>query len=89
MRHAETMRKRLEGWFGRFKCSASKDSNAPALGRLDPTTEETLFTSETKTAIVNCKEKAEFLQDPLRLDQMCHVIVPNPNSSHGPKECLS
>lgn len=89
IRPAETMRQRLEDWFGRFKCSATEGSITPALGRLDPTTKETLFTADTKTAIINCKEKAEYLQDPLPIDQMYHVIMPNPNSSHGLKEYLS
>lgn len=88
MRPVESMRERLEAWFARFKCSASEGSRE-ALGRLDPLSNEPLFTSETKVAILNCKDKAEYLQDPLPLDQMYHVIMPNPNSPHGLKEYLS
>lgn len=87
-RPAESLREQLESWFVRFWCSASVGSR-DALGRLDPVTKEPLFSSETKSAVLNCKEKAECLQDPSPLEDMCCVIVPNPNSPHGLKECLS
>ena len=82
------MRDRLDEWHSRFKCSASEGS-APALGRLDPITKEPLFTAETKTVVGNCKDKCQYLQDPLPLDEMYDVIEPNPNSPHGLKEYLS
>ena len=44
---------------------------------------------ETKTAIENCKTKAQFLHDPLPLEQMYEVILENPNSLHGLPEYLS
>ena len=43
----------------------------------------------TKDAIVNCKEKAQHLQDPFPLEQMYDTILPNPNSPHGLNEYLS
>jgi hypothetical protein len=79
----------LDDWFARFKCTASLDSNRPAMGRLDPQPKEPLFTVETKTALLNCKEKSHYLQDPLPLEQMYEVISPNPKSSHGLNEYLS
>jgi hypothetical protein len=58
---------------------------------VDPTsiTKQTLFTPETQEAVLNCKDKAQYLQDPFPLEQMYRVIKPNPNSTHGLKEYLS
>jgi len=86
--HPNVMCDNLDQWFARFKCTASEGSS-PALGRFDPVTGDSLFTPETKTAIANCKEKSMYLQDPLPLDQMYDVTLPNPNSPHGLKEHLS
>ena len=79
---------RLDDWFIQFKVTASEGSR-PALGRLDPTTKEPLFTSETKEAMKNCKLKAQHLQDPLPIDRMHSVTPPNPNSRQRLPECLS
>jgi hypothetical protein len=78
----------LDDWFIRFKCSSS-DPSVPAGGRKDPVTGDTLFTNETKPAVMNCKAKSCYLQDPLPLDQMYHKIQPSPNSKHGLVEYLS
>jgi hypothetical protein len=78
----------LDDWFKRFKCSSSDPLN-PGGGRKDPMTGDTLFTSETKPAVTNCKDKACYLQDPLPLQQMYHEIAPSPNSKHGLTEYLS
>jgi len=88
IRHPNTIRDRLDQWHARFKCSASEGSS-PACGRLDPVSKEPLFTAETKTVLMNCKEKCQCLQDPLTLDQMYDIIHPNPNSPHGLKQYLS
>mgnify|MGYP000608829467 CR=1 FL=1 len=97
-RHSKCLRKeirppniicdRLDQWHARFKCLASEGSS-PALGRLDPVSRDPLFTAETKTVLINCKDKCKHLQDPLPLDQMYDATCPNPNSPHGLKECLS
>lgn len=87
MRPPTTMSNMLDEWFVRFKCTSQ--DGPPPLGRLDPTTNETLFTPETKIAIKNCKEKAQCLQDPLPLEDMHCVIQPIPNLPHGLKECIS
>jgi len=79
----------LDDWFDRFKCSSSSDASRPARGRCDPVTGETLFSSDTKAAVQNCKEKASFMQDPLPLEQMYDVILPSPNSPHQLKEHMS
>ena len=55
----------------------------PAGGRLDPFYQMPLFSPATKPAVENCKEKAEYLEDPLPLDQMYDRILPHPKSSHG------
>lgn len=74
---------RLDDWFAQFKVEASAGSSRPALGRKDPITGENLFTQDTKPAVQNCKEKAQYLQDPLPLDRMYSAIPPNPKSAHG------
>jgi len=84
----ETTQQMLDEWFIQHKCTASAGA-LPALGRLDPITGGALFTSETKSAVENCKLKAQHLQDPLPLEQMHAVVAPNPNSPHGLNECLS
>ena len=89
IRRANVMRAMLEGWFNRYKCSSSDPVNRPAGGRRDPNTEQTLFTEETRDAWLNCKDKAEYLQDPLPLDEMYYVIPPNPNSPHQLNEYIS
>ena len=48
-----------------------------------------LFTADTKTAVLNCKEKAKHLSDPLPLEEMCYKMLPNPNSTHQLTEHLS
>jgi len=88
IRHPNVICDNLDQWFIRFKCTASEGSS-PAQGRLDPVTGDSLFTSETKAAVTNCKEKAMHLQDPMPLEQMYDVMLPNPNSEHGLKEYLS
>ena len=85
------MREKLDIWFATYKCSTSNNTDSPfeARGRRDPVTKETLFTSNTKEAVNNCKEKAKFLQDPLPLEQMYYTIDANPNSVHGLREYLA
>ena len=79
----------LDDWFDQFKCSSSSDSSRPARGRKDPITGDTLFTSDTKGTVEECKKKSIHLQDPLPLDQMYNVIQPSPNAPHQLKEYLS
>jgi len=70
------MREMLDDWFDRFKCSTSTNNIArPARGRLDPLTGETLFSADTKCTLLQCKEKAEYLQDALPLNKMYAVIT--------------
>lgn len=89
IRQPNVMRHKLDQWFARFKCTASEDSTLPEQGRLDPVSREPLFTTETKPAVLNCKEKCMYLQDPLPLDEMYDVIIPSQSSPHGLKEYLS
>jgi hypothetical protein len=89
IRPPNVMRHNLDQWFARFKCTASDNSPLPALGRRDPISGDALFTPETKDAVTNCKEKCQYLQDPLPLDEMYDVIAPNANSPHGLNEYLS
>ena len=89
IRSVESMRLRLDEWYHRFKCTTSNPDSPAAQGRLDPRTQQTLFSPETKVAWLNCKDKAEHLQDPLPLHEMYDTIPPNPNSTHGLNEYLS
>ena len=89
IRSAEVIRHMLENWFNAYKCSSSDIYNRPAGGRLDPITQQPLFTPETRDNWMSCKDKAEYLQDPLPLDEMYYTIPPNPNSSHQLNEYLS
>ena len=82
------LRQMLDDWFDTYKCSTSNPKR-PARGRLDPLTGITLFTAETREAILNCKDKASYVQDPLPLEQMYKIIPPGPNSTHGLNEYLS
>ena len=66
----------------------SSEGSRPAHGQLDPIRLETLFTCNTKTAIENCKEKAQHLSDHLPLEKMHDCVLPNPNSTHQLTECL-
>jgi len=78
----------LDDWFDQFKCSSS-DGSRPARGRKDPISGDTLFTSETRSTVDECKKKSTHLQDPLPLTEMYDVIQPSPNAPHQLKECLS
>ena len=82
------LRQMLDDWFDTYKCSAGNPLR-PARGQLDPLTGDTLFTSKTREAVLNCKDKAAYVQDPLPLDQMYRVIPPSPNLTHGLNEHLS
>jgi len=82
-----TMVQRLDDWFVKYKVTSS--GGRPAGGRLDPSRGVSLFTSETKTAVENCKDKAMHLSDPLPVDDMHFPIKPNPNSRHQLTEHLS
>ena len=88
IRSAEVIWHMLENWFNAYKCSSSDVQNRPAGGRLDPIAQQPPFAPETRDNWMSCKDKAEFLQDPLPLDEMCYTMPPNPNSSHQLNECL-
>jgi len=80
----------LDDWFDRFKCSSSSgDSSRPARGRKDPMTDETLFSSDTKGTVEECKKKAPYIQDPLPIEEMYDLINPSVNSPHQLKEYIS
>jgi len=85
----QTIRQNLDDWFCKHKATSSDPTNKPAGGRLDPVRMITLFTVDTKTTLEACKDKAQYLSDPLPLDQMYDKILPNPNSSHQLTEFLS
>jgi len=57
IRHPLVLRSKLEEWFHRFKCSESTDQSRPARGRLDPRTQQPLFTAELKSNGQHAKTK--------------------------------
>jgi len=85
----QTIAQNLDNWFCKHKVTSSDPVNKPAHGRLDPLRIMSLFTEETKSAVENCKEKAQHLSDPRPLEEMCDMILPNPNSKHQLTEFLS
>jgi len=78
----------LDDWFCKYKVTSS-NPDKPGHGRLDPIRLVPLFTEETKPAVENCKQKAQYLTDPLPINEMYHEILPNPNASHRLSEFLS
>ena len=59
----------LDGWFVRYKCTASPGQE-PAGGRLDPKTGRPLFGPDTKDAVLNNTKTSCYLQDVLPLEKM-------------------
>ena len=88
IRGKQAITTKLEEWKTKYKVRASEGSS-PARGRLDPRTQQSLFTAETHQAIENCKNKAEFLSDPLPTKKMYLEIKAHPNSKHGLSEFVS
>jgi hypothetical protein len=85
----ETIRERLKGWFNRFKVHSSDPDGAPGEGRLDPNTGKKLFTPDTKGVVQECLKNAEYLQDPLPVDNMYRALLPSRFSKHGLTEYIS
>ena len=85
----QTIIQALDDWFCRYKVTSLDPMSQPPGGRLDPVKGVPLFTPDTRTAVENCKLKAEYLADPLPLEEMYDKIPPNPNSKHGLTEYLS
>ena len=79
---------KLEQFKNKYKVSAS-DNKWPGQGKLDPVTNQPLFTPETHDALENCKEKPKHFANPLPNDQMYHEMPPNPNAKHGHSERIS
>jgi hypothetical protein len=88
IRQPLTMIQKLDDWFVRFKVTSSPGAREP-MGRLDPRTQLPIFTEDTKPAVENCKLKAEYLSDPLPLEDMYVTIPPSPNSKHNLPQFLS
>ena len=84
-----TIQQNLDDWFCKYKVTSSDPENKPAEGRLDPIRMFPLFTVDTKPAVEACKDKAQYLSDPLPLEDMYDKILPNPNSAHQLTEFLS
>ena len=81
IRGGDTIVLKLEEWKCKYKCT-STPGKPPARGRLDPHSNQPLFTAETHQALENCKEKAKFLADPLPVEKMYCEIPPSPRSSN-------
>jgi hypothetical protein len=70
----ETMRQKLDDWFCKYKVTSSDNDSRRAGGRLDPIKQITLFTGDTKPAVENCKDKAQFLVDLMTLEYMYMML---------------
>jgi hypothetical protein len=77
----EHIRTELSKWFITFKCSSS-EGQMPAEGQLDPRTGQTLFTETTHSAVDNCIQNAQHLQDRLPLEEMYREVKPPKNAKH-------
>jgi len=84
----ETIIWSFDDWFCLCKVLSSNPINRPVGGCLDPLRLETLFTPDTKIAVKNCKENAKHLSHPLPLEEMCALLLPNPNPTHQLTEHL-
>ena len=89
IRAFQTIVMRLEEWKIKYKVRSRSDSGPPARGRLNHKTQQPLFTQDTHSAIENCKKKAEFLADPIPIEDMYREIKPHPKSSHQLSEWVS
>jgi hypothetical protein len=88
IREPQTMIQMLDDWFCKYKVNSS-DPSHPGRGRLDPIRGVSLFTSDTKDAVENCKLKAQYLTDPFPFQEMYDEIKPNPKCQHQLTEYLS
>lgn len=84
----ETMKARLDNWFIKYKFSNSQGKE-PGHGKRDSKTGKLLFTSDTKLAVENAKEKCNYVSDYLPIDQMYTAMPPTPHSTHGLNAFLS
>lgn len=73
----------LDGWHCKYKVTATDPEDRPARGRLDPVHQVPLFSEETRNTVRNCQDKAEYLSDPLPLEQMYDTMPASPNSKYG------
>ena len=89
MRAHLTIVQNLTQWFAKYKCSASEESELAAEGEYDLKTGKTLFTSETKSAVENCKRNAQYLQDNRPIEEMYREVKAGPKSKHGLSVWLS
>ena len=87
IRPPDVIRTMLDTWFCDYKVEASDPVNNPGRGRLDKG--KKLFTPDTKDAIKNCKEKAEFLQDPPNTDMYISIEPPETKKIWNLTEYLS
>jgi len=88
MHDHQTMIQMLDDWFCKCKVTTSNPDN-PAFGRLDAIRQIPLFTTDTKTAVENCKEKVKYLADPFPIERMYQEMLPSPNATHDLSEHLS
>ena len=76
---------KLDKWFVDYKCQES-EGQEKARGRRDPVRNETLFTSSTKDALLNCKKACEYIQDVRPIQEMYNEVETSKKDEHG---CIS
>lgn len=85
----ETIALKLKAWHCRYKVTSSNQNEAPAMGRIDPTSKKPLFTEETRDTLQLQMKNAAYIVDPLPLDMMYRKIEPPATSKHGLPEYIS
>jgi hypothetical protein len=88
IREAQTIATNLHQWHAKYKVKASEGAT-PAEGELDDHTGQTLFTTATRDAVINCQHNAVYLQDMLSQEAMYRELKPPPHSKHRLSEWLS
>ena len=71
----------LTSWFNTYKVQASPGKQQ-AGGRLDPSSEYSLFMHDTKNAVEKAKEKCEFITDP-DIDTKYRMIKSSKHTKHN------
>lgn len=80
----ELMVENLDAWWIRFKVTNS-EGEAPGRGRLS-LDDKTLFTADTRKAVINAKKSCAYIGDLLDLEDMYTILPPSPHTKHGLQE---
>jgi hypothetical protein len=79
---------RLQLWHTKYKVESTDPAN-PGQGRLDPRTDKTLFTPETRTVVREQIRHASHIVDVMPTEEMYRVIQPTGSTKHGLAEYIA